>query len=83
MLEEYEDIIYKMRFLVDLFKADERVKEQHQKLEDEIKNLEESSKYLYDGIKEYDDNLGDYIYLDKGHAEARNRFVKALILKKK
>ncbi len=82
-LEEYEKIMSRMKILVLLLGAKKRVGEEYLSLKDEIEYLKDTSRYIYDRIKEYDDNIGGYIYLDKGYEEAKKRFVRVLIPKKK
>ena len=81
-LEQYEKIMSRMKILVILLGKNKRVKEEYQSLKDEIRKLEETSRYIDKRIKEYDDNMGGYIYLDKGYKEAINRFVRVLKPKK-
>ena len=80
VLAQYKRTIYLKMLLIRLLRAEKRVLEEYQNLKGEIKDLEEASINICHSIKEYDDYLstGNYLYLDTGCKEAKNRFSKAL-----
>ena len=83
VLAQYKRQIYMKELLIRLLRAEKRILEEYQNLKDEIKDLEETSIGIYHNIKEYDDCIGNYLYLDTGRKEAKNLFLGALKLKKK